>query len=336
MTKYWNTTSKLLAALAVVSIFFIPSSIVNAVTPAPTNNDVGQALEISPPVINVPVDPGKDIEVKISLRNVSSDPIVVTGEINDFTAAGEDGTPKLLLQEGETSPYSLKKWIDPLPKLTLKSKEMKDFPVSIRVPASASPGGYYAVVRFTASAPTLDGTGVSLSASLGSLILLRVNGQATEGLSIESFNTAHMSKQTSLFESAPIDFVLRLKNTGNVHQQPSGQAIVSDMFGNPVGAVNYNFDQKNILPGSVRKFEEPLDSQVIGNRMLFGRYTANLKMTYGSDKREVTSTISFWVIPWKLILVLIAGLIGGFFLIRYGLRRYNEHILSQSSRRRYR
>lgn len=303
---------------------------------ANTEDQASQALEIAPPVVNVPVDPGKNIEVKLSLRNVSNTPVLVTGEINDFVAQGEDGTPKLLLQEGESSPYSLKNWIDPLPKLTLKSKEMKDFPVSVRVPANASPGGYYAVVRFTATAPTLDGTGVSLSASLGALILLRVNGQATEGMSVESFQTTRNSKPTSLFESAPIDFTLRLKNTGNVHEQPTGQAIVSDMFGNTIGAVNYNFDQKNVLPGSIRKFEEPLNSEVIGNRILFGYYTAKLKMTYGADKREVTSTISFWVIPWKMILVLVTVLIGGFILIRFGLKRYNDYILSKSPRRRYR
>ncbi len=337
MTDFHHTATRtaLLIFLS-VGVAFCALFPVYAQTPAAPNQEAGQALEIAPPVKNVIADPGSSVEVKLSLRNVSPTPIVVTGEVNDFTAAGEDGTPKLLLDQNETSPYSLKAWLDPLPKLTLKPKEMKDFPISVRVPANASPGGYYAVVRFTASAPALDGTGVSLSASIGALILLRVNGQATEGMSVESFHTAHLSKPTTLFESAPIGFVLRLKNTGNVHEQPSGQAIVSDMFGNPVGAVNYNFDQKNILPGSIRKFDEPLDSKVIGNRMLFGKYTAKLKMTYGTDKREVTSTISFWVIPWKLILVVIGILIGGFFLIRFGLTRYNDYILSKSPRRRYR
>ncbi len=329
MKKTRIITTAALSIIAVVGALFVP--IVNAVD---DTTGSGQALEIAPPVLSLKANPGDVIDAKISLRDVSGSRLIVKGQVNDFVASGEDGTPKLLLEEGESSPYSLKGWIDPLPQLTLNSKEVQDLPVTIRVPANAAPGGYFAVVRFTATAPELDQTGVALSASLGALILLRVNGDATESMSVEEFIVSKNGQVTSLFESTPIDFIVRVNNAGNVHEQPTGQAVVKDMFGNTIGAVNVNLVGGNVLPKSVRKFSQPLDKSILGDRILFGRYTADLTMHYGSTNQTATSSVAFWIIPWKLILLVTAGLVGGFFLIRYGLRRYNQYVIKQARRRR--
>lgn len=296
----------------------------------------GQALEIAPPVLNLTADPGQSIQANISIRDVATSPLVVKSEVNDFTANGEDGTPKLLLEEGEVSPYSLKSWIAPIPQLNLKPKQIESLPVTIRVPANAAPGGYYAVVRFTATAPELEDTGVSLSASLGTLILLRVNGDAKESLAIEEFTTSKDGTTGSLFDAAPLDFIVRLRNEGTVHLQPTGKIAVKDMFGNQIANVNVNLNQSNVLPGSVRRFEAPLDKSVIGDRWLFGRYTADLTASYGSKKGIVTSQISFWIIPYKLIAAIVLGLLLLFFILRIAIKRYNDHLLSQTRGRRRR
>lgn len=310
----------------------------SAVTPAPTTNSAaaGQALEIAPPVLNITADPGQIVTTQIKLRDVSTSKLLVKSQINDFVAAGEDGTPKLLLDNSEPNPYSLKTWIDPLADMLMEPREVKDLPVVIRVPANAAPGGYYGVVRFTATPPELEDTGVSLSASLGSLILLRVNGAAKEGLEIAEFSMNNGGKATTLFESTPITFVERLKNTGNIHEQPAGQIAITDMFGNKIGNVNVNLPPRNILPASIRKFEQKLDNTIIGDKMLFGRYTANLLVTYGSNKQTVSSSIVFWVIPWRLIATVVVGLIVAFFLLRFAIKRYNRSIIerSRNSRRR--
>ena len=164
------------------------------------NQDVGQALEIAPPVLNIKADPGETITTKIILRDVSKSPLVVRNQINDFVANGEDGTPKLLIEDnGEDNPYSLKSWVQPLPEFTLQPKQINELPVKIVVPGNAAPGGYYAVVRFTATPPGLDGTGVSLSASLGTLVLLRVNGDAKEQMSVAEISASKSGKSAWLF-----------------------------------------------------------------------------------------------------------------------------------------
>ncbi len=329
----------ILSALALtMALSSMTALAVSAATSSP-NQNVGQALEIAPPVLNIKANPGETIKTTISLRDVSTSPLVVRNQINDFVANGEDGTPRLLLEENgntESSPYSLKDWVQPLPQFTLQPREVNQLPVTIRVPANAAPGGYYAVVRFTASPPGLDGTGVSLSASLGTLILLRVNGDAKEQMSVEEFSATKNGEKKWLFESAPITFLTRVKNQGSSHEQPSGQAAIKDIFGNAVANININLSQNNILPGSIRRFEQPLDSSVIGNRVLFGRYTADLKLSYGTQGQTMTASTSFWVIPYRLIGFALILIVIAIIIVRIALKRYTERVVANSRGRRRR
>lgn len=308
-------------------------SVVSAQAPASPSG--GQALEIAPPVLELKGDPGETLKTQVSLRDVSPIKLLVRNEINDFSAAGEDGSPKIMTDPGETSPYSMKSWVSPLPEITLKPKEVQRLTVNVTIPKDAAPGGYFAVIRFTAQAPELTGTGVSLSASIGTLVLLRVNGTARESMNVEEFYASSAGNRGSLFESAPIQFVVRMKNNGTVHEQPRGQITVKDMFGQTVGTPNVNLENRNVLPGSIRRFESPLDETVIGNKILFGRYTADIIMAYGNGAK-VTSSIAFWVIPYKLIAIVIVSLIAVFFIIRFALRRYTQSVINRSRRSRRR
>lgn len=304
----------------------------NAVFAQSQNNaPAGQGLEISPPVTVLKIDPGKSVNTKILVRNVTRTDLVVTGEANDFVAAGEDGTPKVLLGEDETSPYSIKDWITIPGKVTLVPQEIKTMNVTIKVPADGSPGGHYGVVRFTGTPPNLQGQGVALTASLGSLVLLTVSGDITENMTVEEFSANKNGNSGSFFESMPINLVERLKNSGNTHERPGGAVTIRNMFNKTVATFPYNPDARYVLPGSTRKFEQTLDKKTMDGKRLFGKYSATLSITYGvKNDKTANATLTFWVIPWKLILAVIGLLIIAFFVIRWGIRRYNRYILSRS------
>lgn len=300
---------------------------------AQSNQESGQALEIAPPVVNLSGNPGETIVTELVLRDVSDSPLIVTNQINDFVASGEDGIPKILLDTEEESPYSMKDWFAPISELRLEPRTINRLAVTIKIPSNAAPGGYFSVIRFTGVAPGVDGNGVGLSASIGSLIFVNVNGDAKEAISIEEFSTIDKNRKATIFQAAPIDFSVRLNNTGNTYEQPSGRITITDMFGQKVGIVNVNLPPRNVLPGSIRKFQQTLDSSVIGNKLLFGRYNAELEVTYGTDKQIVTSSLSFWVIPYTLIGVALAALIIGFLGLRFMIRRYNNYIIKQAQKR---
>jgi len=301
--------------------------------PVSTPNNTGQALEIAPPLLYLTVNPGQTVNTQIYIRDISSGDLIVTGQVNDFVADGETGAPKVLLNNDTNNPYSLKGWVTTLPTLQLIPKQIKTLPVTLHIPANASPGGHYGVIRFTATAPSLQSSGVALSASLGALVLLTVSGKITENLSVQEFSVNHAGQTGTFFGAGPVSFVERLKNTGNVHVQPTGQVTVTDMFGKKLGAVNVNQPPGNILPQSIRKFSQALDSSVIGNKKLFGRYTAKLNLTYGTSKKVLTASLVFWVIPYRTIGIIIVLLIAAFFILRYALRRYNRRILEQAQKR---
>lgn len=322
-----------LAAAATVLIVSVSGIVGSAAFAATTDSaGVGQALEIAPPIISLSANPGQVINTKIRLRDITPSPLVVTNEINDFVANGEDGTPKILTGSDSNNPFSLKNWIAALPAFTLKPKQIETLNITISVPSNASPGGHYGVIRFTGTPPELNGTGVSLSASLGTLVLLTINGKLNHDISLIQFSTSQAGKVAKLFQSAPLDFTVRLKNGGNVQEAPAGNIVVTNMFGKAVASVSINLPPHNILPDSIRKFTGSLDKTNIGSRRLFGLYHATLTVTYGvtGATKTLTASTTFWVIPWKLILGVVIALVASFFALRFLLRRYNRRIIAKA------
>lgn len=307
-----------------------------AATPAGSPSSIGgpgsgQALEIAPPVMSLTVNPGQVVKTQIKLRDISKDPLIVTNEVDDFVAAGEDGTPKILTGNDTNNPFTMKAWVAPISQLDLQPQQIKTLNVTIDVPATASPGGHYGVIRFTGTPPNLHGTGVSLSASLGALVLLTVTGNIKDQLSVQQFSANKNGHTGSLFQSAPVNFTLRLKNSGNVQEEPTGHIAITDMFGKPVASLLINTPPHNVLPDSIRKFDEQLGSTTIGNRHLFGHYHAVMNVEYGtSNKHTLTASLSFWIIPYRLIGIIVLALIVAFLGLRYLIRFYNRRIIAKA------
>lgn len=324
--------------ISALSAAVLVSPVAWAATPQPgpggtsTGTSSGQGLEISPPVIELAADPGQTVTANIRVRNVTAGELIAKGKADDFGAGNdESGQPKLLLDESGATRYSLKYWVSGVPDLRLAPQELKKATVTITVPKDAEPGGHFGVVRFTAVPPDMEGTGVALSASVGALILLKVSGQVTEKLSLMEFSAIKSDlnayTKKSFFEHGPVEFLVRLKNEGTVHEKAVGVIEVTNIFGRKVGSVAVNPKGGNVLPDSVRRFQQSLDK-----KQLFGHYTAKLSMTYSGDKR-LEGKLGFWVIPWKLVLLVLIGLAALFFLLKLGIRKYNEHIIAQAQKR---
>ena len=327
--RKWFSGGLISAAVAVL----VSAPLAWAAQPSPVAGSPGQGLEISPPVIELSANPGQTITTNIRVRNVTKGQLIAKGKADDFGAGNdESGQPKLLLDETGATRYSLKYWVAGVPDLTLASQELKTATVKISVPANAEPGGHFGVVRFTAVPPDLQGTGVALSASVGTLILLRVSGNVSDKLSVAEFASTAASgpdagTRQGFFEHGPVGFLVRLKNEGTVHEKPQGTIEVRNTFGRKVASLAVNERGGNVLPGSIRRFEQKLD-----RKQLFGHYTAALLLTYGG-KQHLSAKASFWVIPWKLLLLLLIALVAIAFLLRIGIRRYNEYVIAQARKR---
>lgn len=295
----------------------------------------GQAFSLSPPVVELKVDKGQKTTVEIKLTNLSSGTLSIGVAVNDFGAKNETGEPNIIFDDSsKDSVYSLRQWVQVPGEFTIASKETKTIAVPIQVPTNAEPGGHYGVIRFTGTNAGGDTEQVALSASIGSLLLLQVNGTVSIGANVEDFYTASDNfAKNGLFETLPVQLVTRVKNTGNIHIKPTGTVEIKDMFGKKVSAIRMNGDPSaekdrpgSILPQSVRRFNAELK-----DLQLFGRYTATMKLTYG-DGKTLEKTTEFWVVPYRLILMIIllsAIVITG---LVFGVKRYNMYIIQKAGK----
>jgi len=319
--------SKLSLFIAVVAV--LTSINVHAQS---SSANAAQGLQISPTRIEInKAERGKTYNISVKLVNVTASDLFYKPVVKDFGAANETGSPRLFIDTKMPRTASIKSWLSVIPDFTLKSRESKTINASITVPVDAEPGGHYGALLFSGTAPELNTTGVGLAASNGPLILVSVGSDKdiVEKAELASFYAAGKSdgKASFLFENGPISFITRIKNTGNVHVKPNGAITLRDMFGNTVASISINKDMKdNVLPKSIRRF----DQAKYGKSWMFGLYTADLALAYGSQGQAITSTISFWVIPYKIILATLFVLATIFYILSRLIKVYNKRIIEQS------
>jgi hypothetical protein len=131
----------------------------------------------------------------------------------------------------------------------------------------------------------------------------------------------------------PASFSIKLKNTGNTIVQPYGNIYIQRTASSlqPLAVLPLNANGAYILPGTSRalpvKWQDgfPLfvSSQPAANakpqqhlqwdwgkaqNFRFGHYTAKLVAVYNDGHRDVPveAVVGFWVIPWKLLLIVLA------------------------------
>jgi len=315
-----------LAALLALAAFAV---VVRAQEPATETTTGKTGLQVSAPLYNFGIDPGGVAQEIVKIRNVSDSTKTFYPEVLDFKPAGEGGAPSFLKSEESASyTYSLASWItiskDPI---TLKANESAALNFTINVPKDAEPGGRYAGILFGTTAPEISGTSqVAISNKVGSLVLVRVAGAAKEVATLKEFSIAK-----NFFEKPPVDFVVRVQNSGNVHVIPKGNIEIKNVFGRSVAALPVNAKNGNVLPDSVRRFDKESDDLTWDPKgFTVGRYKATLLLTYGSPAKTLTDTVTFWIVPWKQLLVIGLAAIIIILLLILGVKRYNRYVVARA------
>jgi len=316
-----------IVGLVLVIVLTLSGFVAISVSAQATNANAAQGIEISPALVELNAARGKTYNITLTVTNVTASDLAYSSSVDDFRASDESGSPHIIVASELSLPVtaSVKTWVDILPHFALQAKKSETINVEIVVPVNAEPGGHYGVLSFAGKAPELSDNGVGLSASAGVLLLIRVDGDIIEEASLASFFSAQNGKQSSLFETGPITFVTRIKNEGNIHVKPVGSVELRDMFGGLVSTMPVNDDKSNVLPNSIRRFETQYN-----NSWMIGRYTANLTLGYGTTGKAITSTINFWVIPYKIILAGLLVLATIIFILTRLIKVYNRHIIAKS------
>jgi hypothetical protein len=288
----------------------------------------GQGIQVSPVIIDLNAEKGKTYNLKVTVTNVTAGSLLLKANVVDFKAKDETGAPALI-SDGQESSFSFRSWVGPMGSLLLQSKESRQVVVRVNVPANAEAGGHYGVVRFSGVPPSLAGQNISLTASVGILVLARVDGEINEQLVVKQMSVEQNGHKKALYETGPLNIVTRLENKGNVHVKPDGDITVKNFFGKTVASLNLSDQPANVLPDSIRRFESKLSK-----KWLFGRYTVSLNGTYGTSGKTLLAHTSFWVIPYKVIFLCLVLLGITLWLLARSIKRYNRRVIRRHQQTR--
>lgn len=305
----------------------------SAVTSEPVSEEKGYTTEfISSPSDVVPGDfvvgpgkteftikPGESKTVEILVTNRTGQLRQFNFEVEDAAGSTDLRAPVVLLG-ADRGPYTLKDYVH-LPKMSidLEHNQRARIPVVVSVPADAEPGGRYGSVLVTtvtkdASAGDVNGAAPSsaIISRIGTLFFLTIPGDINIDGEFKSIKTIPNKR---FFTDGPISFQLLFENKGDLHLNPYGEVRITNLFDEEVGFVK--LDPWFALPKSLRSREIEWDRE-----LLIGKYTAVAHINRGYDDIIDVQSVTFWVLPWKLIAMVFGGLFLVFFLIRFVAKNF--------------
>lgn len=266
---------------------------------------------VGPGRAEIEVRPGQSVMFEISVANRISDGRRFELVVEDISGSN-DASRAVVFMGDERGPQTVKDYISfPENSFNLDLGERARIPVTVSIPADAEPGGYYGgVLVSTVKDDGIDeGAGSARSpiiARIGTLFFITVPGEVVKGGATLDVTLARPSWW---YEKGPIEMRVLYENTGSVHLNPYGEMRVTNLFGEEVGFVE--LEPWFVLPKSLRTRD------ISWNReLLFGRYTVTTSINRGYDDVVDEFTLTFWVLPWKIV----GGIFLGIFIILFSIR----------------
>lgn len=341
--KRTRVVSGLLAAVVAWSGL---ASMAHAATP-PGNF----SLQVSPSPLVETLKPGATTTAKLMIRNTGTATESLKIEPRSFTIDPQTG--KVTLQD--TEPSVIAHWISfSAPTFTVQPGQWYTQQITIALPQDTGFSYSLALVISRTSNPKISQSGQQINGSVAVFTLINVDRPgAIRRLEVEKFEPS-----ASIYEYVPATLNTTFKNTGNTIVQPYGNIFIQRGANDkvPLATLPVNDQKGYILPGSDRIITSqwsdgfPLyrvTAQADGSQKTttswdwsqmshfrIGPYTAKLVAAYNDGRRDVPieKEVTFWVLPWKIILgaVIVAAVL---ILGIWTLLRKIWHILHRSKRR---
>jgi len=296
-------------------------------------------LTTSPLPVLLSAKPGSSVSTDLRIQNSSTAPATIKVELKKFKANGTTGSPEILSRGPGDSFFD---WVRfSTTSFYAQPGQWTTIKMNIDVPPTAAFGYYYAVIFSqdtggTSSKATQPGSKVNA----GTAVLVLLNAQAPgekQQLNVTKFSSVH-----KVYEYLPATFNVVVKNTGNIYTAPSGTIFIKKGK-QTLAQLDINPGSGNILPGTSRSFSATwndgfpvfkpklVNGQVQTNKngqqqmsltwdfghanhFRFGHYTAHLVAVYnnGTSDVPISGDVSFWVVPWKIlpVIIVVVALVG--------------------------
>jgi len=330
--------TRIITALFVLLLLAIPASSLFLATPASAADNF--SLQVTPSPLVTTVKPGESKVLDLKIRNAALGSEELKIEPRSFSFDNNSG--KVTLRD--TTPPDIAQWISfSNPTFTVKAGEWYTQKIRINLPKESGFSYSFALVisRKNNPEPTKGGRLIKGSVAVFTLVNVDRPG-ATRSLAVPKFVTSK-----GFYEYLPTTLSVQFKNTGNTIVQPYGNIFIQRGSNdkNPISTLPVNETRGYILPGSVRTLDATWDAgfpvyktsttsdgseqrSLVWNwdhasRFRIGRYTAKLVAVYNDGARDVPiqSEVTFWVIPWKSISLLLVVLVALWYVGRWRNKR---------------
>lgn len=300
--------------LVLSTLLFAPIAFAYQIETIDTSHVANKDFVVGPGKVEIELKPGEQKIVNLKVSNRMGDTRIFKVGIEDFTGS-KNPEETVVLLGAERGPYSLRDYIHvPEMNFELKDGERATVPVTVSVPTDAEPGGLYGTVLITTTSKNaaIASGGSAIISRIGTLFFVNVPGVVRHDGKLKEFETSSGGK---FFGKGPIDFRLLYENNGSTHVNPYGEVKIQNMFGEEVG--NVVVDPWFAMPTSLRLREVSWDRP-----FLFGMYTATANINRGYDDIIDSKSITFFVIPWKIIAAAFLGLVLLVLIIRFVFTRF--------------
>ncbi|MFA5004288.1 MAG: hypothetical protein WC498_03380 [Candidatus Saccharimonadales bacterium] len=325
----------LIAALAIVAGFALPGS---AATPA---SDF--SLQVTPSPLVATVKPGHTTDLELKVRNGGTGAENLKIEVRSFSINNASGQVAL----SDTTQPEIATWVTfSAPTFTVQSGQWFTEKIHLALPNDTGFSYSFAMVisRQANPKPTQGGRLIKGSVAIFTLINVDRPG-ATRKLSVTKFTASR-----GMYEYLPTTLDIKFYNQGNSIVQPYGNIFLqrSGKSTSPLATLPVNETRGYILPGTERTLSVSWDdgfpaykrsavadgstqqklawnwSKLSSFRI--GHYTAKLVAVYNDGQRDVPmqGEVSFWVVPWKILL----GLLVFVSLLLFGLWSFIRKVIS--------
>ena len=275
----------------------------------------GFSLQVTPSPLISTIEPGQQKSLEVRVRNGNTVPERLKMELRTFSIDKTTGQISI----GDNVPEDVKNFVtfkDDV--FDVDAGQWYTQQVQVDTPKDAG-FSYSFVILISREKPAIKTEGASsIEGSVALFTLLNTDRpDAVKKLSLTSFVSAK-----KVYEYLPTNFQLTVENTGNTIAQPKGNILIgrSGDEAKPLAAIEINPGGGYVIPASSRVlttgWNDGFPSQNEQQKRQWdwskltkfriGKYTAKAVLIYDDGQRDIPieSTVTFWVIPWKILSIL--------------------------------
>ena len=313
-----------LPLLTLVTVLLAFSFVTRSVSAADTTTGAGFSVQVSPSPLVATIIPGKSTSLDLQIRNTDSQKQALKMGLRSFAIGETNGQVNL----SNSPPADVAKFVTfSSPTFSVEGGQIFTQHVTINTPASAGFTYSFAITISQQNPPKAANGKTAITGSVAVFTLLSVDKPGA----VRKLELTKLTVSKHVYEYLPATVTLTFKNNGNTLVQPTGNLFIQRHSSDktPLAALTINKGQGYILPGTSRSLTTSWSDgyphyesvNVAGkssaqklswqggniSKIRIGRYVAKVVAVYDDGQRDVpiTTEISFWVIPWRILLVIL-------------------------------